>query len=84
VRVISVEDDSVEVSQPRLQTFGASVDSISQFVFGDTEVKHLHQILLKNWLGNEASIEDVLSKYGEELNPERLLYIRRIMDEGQD
>jgi ABC-type dipeptide/oligopeptide/nickel transport system ATPase subunit len=83
VRVLSIEGDIAEVSQPRLQTFAASIDSISQFVFGDAEREHLHQILLRTWLDSETSItniDEVLSKYGTDLNPESLSYIRRILD----
>lgn len=84
VLVLQASDGIVEVSQPRLQTFGASIDSISHFVFGDAEVEHLHEMLLRKWLGSETKIEEVLEKYGEELNPESLSYIRRVLDnQGQ-
>jgi energy-coupling factor transporter ATP-binding protein EcfA2 len=80
VLVLRTEDGVAEVSQPRLQTFGASIDSISHFVFGDAEIEHLHEILLRNWLDQESSIDAVLEKYGAELNPESLSYIRRVLD----
>ncbi|MCY1074111.1 AAA family ATPase [Archangium lansingense] len=83
VLVFRVQDEAAEVSHPRLQTFGSSIDSISQFVFGDSEIEHLHETLLTKWLSNEASIEAVLEKYGAELNPESLSYIRKIISEQE-
>jgi ABC-type multidrug transport system ATPase subunit len=79
VLVLRSDNGRADVSKPRLQTFGASIDSISQFVFGDAEIEHLHEMLLRNWLGKETNIEAVLEKYGTELNPESLSYIRRIL-----
>lgn len=82
VFVLRTEEGNGEVCQPRLQTFGASIDSISQFVFGDTEIKHLYEQLLSKWLGGETNIESVLEKHGSELNPESLSYIRQIINRG--
>ncbi len=36
VKVMNVEDGLLSFDTPRMQTFGASIDTISQFAFGDT------------------------------------------------
>ncbi|RKH57647.1 hypothetical protein D7W81_30675 [Corallococcus aberystwythensis] len=83
VRIINIKDDSPETTQPRLQTFGSSIDSISQFVFGDSEIRHLHEKLLEKWLSHEPTIEAILEKHGKTLNPESLSYIHSIMKNNQ-
>jgi hypothetical protein len=82
VRILSVADRTASVDQPRLQTFGASIDSISQFVFGDSNISHRYEELLKTWvgeLGHGFSIERVIQDYGEKLNSETLSYVAHLL-----
>ena len=37
VKVLTIEGGELSFSTPRMQTFGASIDTISQFAFGDTK-----------------------------------------------
>ncbi len=83
VNILRRTDAGVEVVRPRLQTFGANVDAVSRFVFGDSSISHRYQRVLKAWAetrGRELGLDGVIKLYGEELNPETLSYIARIMD----
>jgi energy-coupling factor transporter ATP-binding protein EcfA2 len=78
VHILTLEDREITIASPRLQTFGASVDTISQFVFGDTSVDHRYQRALEKWAlttGRDIGIDQVIAVYGQELNPESLSLI---------
>ncbi|MGY3494385.1 AAA family ATPase [Bradyrhizobium sp. USDA 4502] len=82
VRILSLHGRTVEVDQPRLQTFGASIDSISQFIFGDSDISHRYEDLLKTWVSRldpGATLESVIQNYGEKLNPETLSYVAHLL-----
>lgn len=82
VRVFSLSQRSIFLDQPRLQTFGASIDSISQFVFEDTSISHQYQETLVEWLdtlGPQITIEEVLSRFGDQMNSETLSFIARLI-----
>jgi energy-coupling factor transporter ATP-binding protein EcfA2 len=69
----------IRISTPRLQTLGASVDSISNYVFGDGTSNKLYQRILSSSSfrgkhGKEAL--DFLSKYISELSPEAMAFVR--------
>lgn len=84
VRVMSLAEDQISVGQPRMQTFGASVDAISQFVFGDHDRHHMFEKRLRQWLRTQSAyltIEDILEKYGNQFNPESLSLIAQLVDE---
>lgn len=75
VRVMRLEDGQVSVGQPRMQTFGASIDAISQFVFGDSDRHHRFESSLKHWIGTlpgSMTLEEIIEAYGEHFNPEGL------------
>ncbi|MEY9752260.1 hypothetical protein ABIF65_011697 [Bradyrhizobium japonicum] len=70
------------VDKPRLQTFGASIDSISQFVFADTSISHQYQETLQTWLdslGPGISIEAIIEQFGNQMNSETLSYVARLI-----
>ncbi len=82
VRILSLSERTVSIDQPRLQTFGASVDSISQFVFGDSDISHRYEGLLNDWVGRlapDVTIERIIEDYGETLNPETLSYVAHLL-----
>jgi len=79
---VLVKDGSLTIaSKPRLQTFGASIDKIAQDAFADSEIDHLHERLLQHWVEhcakNKMSMAEILDRYGQDLSPETLSYIRR-------
>lgn len=82
VRIFSLEDRKIAVDKPRLQTFGASIDSISQFVFADTSISHQYQETLRTWLdslGPGISIEAIIEQFGNQMNSETLSYVARLI-----
>ena len=82
VRILSLEGRTVSIDQPRLQTFGASIDSISEFVFEDTNVSHQYQATLQKWVDRlepNISIEEVVERYGSDMNSETLSFVAQII-----
>lgn len=80
VNVMTLEKKQVFINIPRMQTFGDSIDTISQFVFGDSsESHHFQQTLDKiaDTLGLEEGIDAVVEKFGTHLNSESMSYIAR-------
>lgn len=83
VRVISIDDNRVVISKPRIQTFGASIDNISKAIFADLDTTHQYQETLKRWvetLRPDIEIEEVISVFGDELNTETLSTVRRLIN----
>lgn len=86
VKVMSLKDRIISVDTPRVQTFGASIDTLSQFVFGDTDTHHYFQEFLAAWaqeVGQQMSLDDIISEYGKSLNPESLSYVARVIRAGR-
>lgn len=82
VRILSLEGRTVSIDRPRLQTFGASIDSISEFVFADTNVAHQYQETLEKWvidLGQDITIDSIIEKYGNEMNSETLSFVAHLL-----
>lgn len=80
VSIISLDNRNVQIDHPRMQTFGANIDMISQFVFDDTSMNHRYNKTLEDWAnstGKAIGIENVIEQYGTELNPESLSFIAR-------
>lgn len=78
VNILTLKDREIVIDTPRMQTFGASIDTISQFVFGDTNLSHRFQKTLATWaneIGHKLGIEGVVQQFGTELNPESLSFI---------
>ncbi len=78
VHILTLENREITIASPRLQTFGASVDTISQFVFGDTNIDHRYQRALEKWAlttGRAMGIDQVIAEHGKDLNPESLSLI---------
>ncbi|MCQ1779414.1 AAA family ATPase [Neorhizobium galegae] len=86
VKVLSVDDGEVLVDIPRLQTFGASIDTISQFVFGDSNMSHHFEEILRAWAAEFApkiGLDGIIRQYGPSLNPESLSFIARTIKEDK-
>src|SRR5690606_24299922 len=84
VNVVSVDDGVISIARPRLQTFGASIDTISQFVFGDTSQDHRFEAVLTNWAqeqGRAMGLDAIIAQYGATLNPESLSLIASVLEE---
>ncbi|WP_322843999.1 AAA family ATPase [Pseudomonas sp. B33.4] len=73
-----VSNGLVEIDQPRLRTFGATVDSISQFVFGeDVEIRLIDKLYERI---KDRSFQDVDKELGDQLSLAALMDIRRRME----
>ncbi|MBU2329475.1 MAG: ATP-binding protein, partial [Alphaproteobacteria bacterium] len=78
VHVLTLDDRDIQIVRPRMQTFGASIDTISQFVFGDTNLTHRYQDRLEAWadeVGQGIGIDAVIGQFGGQLNAESLSII---------
>lgn len=86
VRIVrKTVEGEILIEPPGLQTFGASIDTISQFVFGDIEPKHRFQEVLDVWLAESplATLDEFRDRFREDLNAETLSYIAQIFAERQ-
>jgi len=72
-------DGGISIDQPRLRTFGATVDSISQFVFGENaEIRLTDRIYEKV---KTQSFESVDEELGDQLSLAALMHLRRRMED---
>lgn len=76
VHVLWDGGEGIEVRQPRMQTLGANVSSISNEVFGDDLPQHLFKELLAEVGLKKKSFAEVLSSYKDELSIEVLMLLR--------
>ena len=84
VNVLTLENRQISIDRPRMQTFGATIDSISQFVFNDTSISHSFQKTLSDWAdhtGRAIGLDGVIEQYGAHLNSESLSFIARRLAE---
>lgn len=77
-----MEDGSITVGKPRLQTLGANVASISSEVFGDDLPDHLYEALVAKAETSGLTFEQALERNASELSTEALMLLRTRM-EGQ-
>ena len=85
VNVLTRDEQGTPVFVPTpIQTFGASIDSISQFVFGDGAVPHQFRETLDRWLlaNPDMTIERLGSQYATEFTPETMSYLAGRLIEG--
>ncbi|KUP93482.1 excinuclease ABC subunit A [Tritonibacter horizontis] len=84
VKVLSLKDGILSFDTPRMQTFGASIDTISQFAFGDTNEQHHFQKVLVDWAKSvepDIGLDGIIEEFGEHLNSESLSFIARSLNE---
>lgn len=78
VAVLSILDNRMVTDKPRLPTFGATVDSISQFIFQeDTEIR-LSEKLYERVKGKNFS--DIEEQLGNEISLSALMRLKRMME----
>lgn len=85
VHVINFSDESggVRIHHVRLRTLGASIDSLSQAVFGDATVEKYHERIAKEIALSSLSEDDIIKKYQKILSPELLAEIQ-IQRDGEE
>ncbi|WP_415405672.1 AAA family ATPase [Sulfurovum sp. CS9] len=79
VHVIKEENHEVNINQPRLQTFGADVGSISYFVFEDEITNRLIKRLKKPLKKNPELFEEIK----DELSLEAIMNLQRFLNENK-
>ncbi|KJZ02739.1 AAA family ATPase [Pseudoalteromonas piscicida] len=78
VAVLSISDKRLVTDKPRLPTFGATVDSISQFIFQeDTEIR-LSEKLYEKVKGK--SFSEIEEQLGNEISLSALMRLKRMME----
>lgn len=78
------DSKSVQIGRVRLKTLGASIDRISQAIFGDATVEKYHERIAREIAQTEVDPEVILNKYESLLSAELLIEIRALMEEGDD
>lgn len=73
------------IDSPVMQTFGASVDTISQFVFGDIGPRHRFQRALEAYVmdNSTATFQQIRERFLEDLNPETLSYLAELVQKRE-
>ncbi|GEM_PF-3678202 len=77
VHVIREVDGFSRVLKPRLQTLGANVAAISNEVFGDDLIDHLHEDILGLLGGEFEDFDRALEMFSEDLSVDALMQLRR-------
>ncbi|RZI61687.1 MAG: ATP-binding protein [Rubrivivax sp.] len=80
--VYTVEDDGPMENEVYLRTLGASVDNISQAVFGDATAKKFHLAIANQVVKEGLPLEKVIERYAQVLSPEMLSRIAMLMKLG--
>lgn len=76
VHVLSLKDGRVEVATPRLQTLGAHVGAISDYVFGDDLVEHLSEVMLRAAMTGSLTVEEVVERFKDHVSLDAVMAIR--------
>lgn len=69
------EDGAIFADRPRMQTFGANLDDLSQFVFIDSAVSARFRERLETWgkaQSADIGIDGIIERYGDQLSPTTL------------
>jgi predicted ATP-dependent endonuclease of OLD family len=65
VNILIHDQDGYFVSKPNIETFGANLQSISNYVFGDFESTKMHQTFMSKLTQSAKSIDEIIQKYKE-------------------
>lgn len=79
VHIIEKDEVDFKIKQPRMQTLGANVTSISNEIFGDDLLIHLYNELVDN-IKDDLTFDEILDKYIGEISPDALLQLRNNME----
>ncbi|MBT2917640.1 AAA family ATPase [Vibrio anguillarum] len=82
VHVFKKEANNVCISNPRLITFGAPVDSISRFVFDDDAESKLAEKLYLRIKRQNTTFEDIVNTLGDEISVAAMMKLRQKMEEA--
>jgi ABC-type cobalamin/Fe3+-siderophores transport system ATPase subunit len=73
----------VSITEPRLKTFGADIDSISHFIFEDSIMNRLGEKLIEQLAETKGTenYDRILEELQEELPVEMMMYLSRRLEE---
>lgn len=80
------EGGMILADRPRMQTFGANIDDLSQFVFIDSAVSARFRERLETWgrsEGREIGLEAIIERYGDQLSPTTLSIVAHAIREDR-
>lgn len=80
------EDGKILADRPRMQTFGANIDDLSQFVFIDSAVSARYKERLETWgktEGREIGIDGIIERYGDQLSSTTLSIVAHAIREDR-
>ncbi|ASG01085.1 hypothetical protein CEG15_13245 [Vibrio anguillarum] len=78
VHIFRQIDETLDVVPPPFETFGASVQKISSYVFGDKSVTKPFDDWLKKLVENEPNVEKLIESLGDEINEQLMMKILRL------
>ena len=84
VRIMQARaQDKPTLSEPGFQTFGSSIDRISQFVFQDFEENHRFQAVIRDWVENEnaPTLDEFRKQFSSGLNSETRSLVAQLISE---
>lgn len=81
----SLPEEKAELVSAPIQTFGASVDSISQFVFGDGKRERQFEGTLRRWLAEhpEMTVELLAERHALQFNAETMTFLMGLLQQRQ-
>ncbi|EAQ66789.1 hypothetical protein MED121_12715 [Marinomonas sp. MED121] len=78
IHIFRDEGYGLDVVSPPFETFGASVQKISSYVFGDKSVTKPFDDWLKGLVEKEPDVEKLIESLGEEVNEQLIMKILRL------
>ncbi len=83
VNIFIRNDDGVFISKPKIETFGNSLNKISNYIFGDIAVEKEYSKHIKNMISNDDDVNSVIEKYSDDLDPDMLsLILNSVVDKS--
>ncbi|KJV50151.1 hypothetical protein VH86_03025 [Pantoea sp. BL1] len=78
------EEEQFEIVKPRLKTFGANINDISDFIFEDDITNKLSDKLLLKARSEKKNFNDIKKICGDELPVEMLHYLKQALEGDKD
>lgn len=80
INEFSLNDNSVDIFNPAIETFGNSLEFISDNIFKDLDKRNRYFYKKLIELTNDNNYEEIRKKYSKDLNIETLSYLKRLID----
>ncbi|OYQ77021.1 hypothetical protein B9T12_09705 [Wohlfahrtiimonas chitiniclastica] len=73
VHVYKKRNNQIEIEHPPFETFGADMQRISSYVFGDRSIRKSFDVWLDEQLENYDDPQEIIKKLGDEINEEMII-----------